>query len=295
MIGCLAELSSVKGPSARRSVPGSTACSTIRFNVSALDFELAEQRWTYALRAAHLRALGGLACWRLSGPCWRPAIIGLSPAYWQISGAAAMATAEGLAQRLRLGRPSWAFRFSANRSNSTRNQLQCFTYQQRLGVHRLLELVTAVISSSLSSLTRARPISFLYLQKMVLKTNTCRFSGLRIYPGKGMIFIRTDGQHYMFLNKKCKSYYHNRLRPAKLAWTVTYRKQHKKDQVGRQQLGGKGAPWAWGGQTRRGRVLCCCITKRLERSIVSQRHLRKHSTVADSARGAAAADGAASS
>ncbi|PNW78816.1 hypothetical protein CHLRE_09g391097v5 [Chlamydomonas reinhardtii] len=68
-------------------------------------------------------------------------------------------------------------------------------------------------------------------QKMVLKTNTCRFSGLRIYPGKGMIFIRTDGQHYMFLNKKCKSYYHNRLRPAKLAWTVTYRKQHKKDQI----------------------------------------------------------------
>ncbi|EFJ50307.1 component of cytosolic 80S ribosome and 60S large subunit [Volvox carteri f. nagariensis] len=66
---------------------------------------------------------------------------------------------------------------------------------------------------------------------MVLKTNTCRFSGLRIYPGKGLLFIRTDGQQYMFLNKKCKSYYHNRLRPAKLAWTVTYRKQHKKDQV----------------------------------------------------------------
>lgn len=68
-------------------------------------------------------------------------------------------------------------------------------------------------------------------RRMVLKTNTCRFSGLRIYPGKGLVFIRTDGQQYMFLNKKCKSYYHNRLRPAKLAWTVTYRKQHKKDQV----------------------------------------------------------------
>lgn len=65
----------------------------------------------------------------------------------------------------------------------------------------------------------------------MLKTNTCRFSGLRIYPGKGLIFIRTDGQQYMFLNKKCKAYYHNRLRPAKLAWTVAYRKQHKKDQV----------------------------------------------------------------
>ncbi|GFH25503.1 TRASH domain-containing protein, partial [Haematococcus lacustris] len=29
----------------------------------------------------------------------------------------------------------------------------------------------------------------------------------------------------------CKSLYNNRLRPAKLAWTVAYRKQHKKDQV----------------------------------------------------------------
>ena len=28
---------------------------------------------------------------------------------------------------------------------------------------------------------------------MVLKTVTCRFSGLRIYPGRGIQFIRTDG------------------------------------------------------------------------------------------------------
>mmetsp|Transcript_30942 Transcript_30942/g.30589 ORF Transcript_30942/g.30589 Transcript_30942/m.30589 type:complete len:153 (+) Transcript_30942:33-491(+) len=66
---------------------------------------------------------------------------------------------------------------------------------------------------------------------MVLKTTVCRFSGLRIYPGKGILFVRVDSQQYLFLNKKCKSLYHNRLRPAKLAWTVAYRKQHKKDQV----------------------------------------------------------------
>lgn len=66
---------------------------------------------------------------------------------------------------------------------------------------------------------------------MVLKTTLCRFSGLRIYPGRGILFIRVDNQQYLFLNKKCKSLYHNRLRPAKLAWTTTYRKQHKKDQV----------------------------------------------------------------
>ena len=26
------------------------------------------------------------------------------------------------------------------------------------------------------------------------RTSTCRFSGLRIYPGRGIIFVRVDGQ-----------------------------------------------------------------------------------------------------
>jgi large subunit ribosomal protein L24e len=58
---------------------------------------------------------------------------------------------------------------------------------------------------------------------MVLKTTLCRFSGLRIWPGRGMLYIRTDNQQWLFLSKKCKSLYNNRLRPAKLAWTTTYR------------------------------------------------------------------------
>lgn len=63
---------------------------------------------------------------------------------------------------------------------------------------------------------------------MVLKTATCRFSGLRIYPGRGILYVRVDGQQYLFLNQKCKSLFAQRKRPAKIAWTVTYRKQHKK-------------------------------------------------------------------
>ncbi|KAK9842328.1 hypothetical protein WJX81_006766 [Elliptochloris bilobata] len=65
---------------------------------------------------------------------------------------------------------------------------------------------------------------------MVLKTTTCRFSGLRIYPGRGIIFVRTDGQQYLFINQKAKGLFNQRKRPAKIAWTTTYRKQHKKDQ-----------------------------------------------------------------
>ncbi|XP_062224541.1 large ribosomal subunit protein eL24-like [Phragmites australis] len=64
---------------------------------------------------------------------------------------------------------------------------------------------------------------------MVLKTELCRFSGQKIYPGKGIRFIRSDSQVFLFANSKCKRYFHNRLKPAKLTWTAMYRKQHKKD------------------------------------------------------------------
>ncbi|XP_057767219.1 60S ribosomal protein L24 [Salvia miltiorrhiza] len=64
---------------------------------------------------------------------------------------------------------------------------------------------------------------------MVLKTELCRFSGAKIYPGRGIRFIRSDSQVFLFVNSKCKRYFHNRLRPAKLTWTAMYRKQHKKD------------------------------------------------------------------
>ncbi|KAK8957642.1 60S ribosomal protein L24-1 [Platanthera zijinensis] len=64
---------------------------------------------------------------------------------------------------------------------------------------------------------------------MVLKTELCRFSGSKIYPGKGIRFVRSDSQVFLFLSSKCKRYFHNRLKPAKLTWTAMYRKQHKKD------------------------------------------------------------------
>jgi len=62
------------------------------------------------------------------------------------------------------------------------------------------------------------------------RTQTCRFSGLKIYPGRGMLFIRVDGQQFLFLKQKCRALFNQRKRPAKLAWTTTYRRQHRKDQ-----------------------------------------------------------------
>ncbi|PHT36811.1 60S ribosomal protein L24 [Capsicum baccatum] len=60
-------------------------------------------------------------------------------------------------------------------------------------------------------------------------TELCRFSGAKIYPGRGIRFIRADSQVFLFVNSKCKHYFHNRLKPSKLTWTAMYRKQHKKD------------------------------------------------------------------
>merc|ERR1712010_126042 len=66
---------------------------------------------------------------------------------------------------------------------------------------------------------------------MVIKTETCRFSGLRIYPGRAVKFVRGDTQIFTFLKSKCLTLFNQRKKPAKLAWTTLYRKQHKKDQT----------------------------------------------------------------
>ncbi|URE06752.1 60S ribosomal protein [Musa troglodytarum] len=38
----------------------------------------------------------------------------------------------------------------------------------------------------------------------------------------------TEERVFLFANSKCKYYFHNRLKPAKLTWTAMYRRQHKK-------------------------------------------------------------------
>mmetsp|Transcript_54159 Transcript_54159/g.107575 ORF Transcript_54159/g.107575 Transcript_54159/m.107575 type:complete len:164 (-) Transcript_54159:248-739(-) len=63
---------------------------------------------------------------------------------------------------------------------------------------------------------------------MVIKTETCSFSGLRIYPGHGIFFVRGDSKGFRFISRKVKSLFTQRLNPRKLAWTVLYRRMHKK-------------------------------------------------------------------
>ncbi|MFS8018272.1 putative ribosomal protein L24e/L24 superfamily [Helianthus anomalus] len=69
----------------------------------------------------------------------------------------------------------------------------------------------------------------------VYRTELCRFSGQKIYPGRGIRFISSDSQIGLFefrfsclQIRKCKRYFHNKLKPSKLTWTAMYRKQHNK-------------------------------------------------------------------
>jgi len=73
---------------------------------------------------------------------------------------------------------------------------------------------------------------------MVLKTDLCRFSGLKIYPGHGMRLVRQDSTQFQFLNSKTKRLFNQRKKPSRIAWTFLYRKQHKK---GIEEAGGKKA------------------------------------------------------
>ena len=63
---------------------------------------------------------------------------------------------------------------------------------------------------------------------MVVKTEVCTFNGLKIYPGHGILYARSDSKSFKFISRKVKSCFHQRFNPRKLAWTMLYRRMHKK-------------------------------------------------------------------
>ncbi|ORZ37379.1 ribosomal protein L24e-domain-containing protein [Catenaria anguillulae PL171] len=60
------------------------------------------------------------------------------------------------------------------------------------------------------------------------RTELCSFSGFKIYPGHGKVFVRGDSKTFRFITSKCESYFHQRLNPRKIAWTTLYRRMHRK-------------------------------------------------------------------
>merc|ERR1739841_176461 len=65
-----------------------------------------------------------------------------------------------------------------------------------------------------------------HINKMKVEVDS--FSGAKIYPGRGTLFVRGDSKIFRFQSSKSASLFHQRKNPRRIAWTVLFRKQHKK-------------------------------------------------------------------
>ncbi|KZZ96414.1 Ribosomal protein L24e [Ascosphaera apis ARSEF 7405] len=61
-----------------------------------------------------------------------------------------------------------------------------------------------------------------------MRTYDDAFSGQKIYPGKGKIYVRGDSKIFRFANGKSESLFLQRKNPRRIAWTVLFRRQHRK-------------------------------------------------------------------
>jgi len=66
---------------------------------------------------------------------------------------------------------------------------------------------------------------------MVIKTDPCAFSEMKIFPGRGSRFAAKDGKVHMFISTKCRSLYFQRIKPVKLTWTQASRRYNKKVRI----------------------------------------------------------------
>eukprot|EP00011_Vannellida_sp_DIVA3-517-6-12_P012287 CAMPEP_0114612144 /NCGR_PEP_ID=MMETSP0168-20121206/4473_1 /TAXON_ID=95228 ORGANISM="Vannella sp., Strain DIVA3 517/6/12" /NCGR_SAMPLE_ID=MMETSP0168 /ASSEMBLY_ACC=CAM_ASM_000044 /LENGTH=152 /DNA_ID=CAMNT_0001823125 /DNA_START=73 /DNA_END=531 /DNA_ORIENTATION=+ len=64
-----------------------------------------------------------------------------------------------------------------------------------------------------------------------MKVEICHYSGFRIHPGHGKKFVRNDSKQFNFITKKAERQFLNKNNPRKIAWTMVYRKMHKKGLV----------------------------------------------------------------
>jgi len=61
-----------------------------------------------------------------------------------------------------------------------------------------------------------------------MKVEIDTFSGYKIYPSRGRLFVRGDSKIFRFATSKNESLFLQRKNPRKIAWTQVYRRMHKK-------------------------------------------------------------------
>ncbi|RHZ75826.1 hypothetical protein Glove_209g96 [Diversispora epigaea] len=61
-----------------------------------------------------------------------------------------------------------------------------------------------------------------------MKIEIDSFSGNKIYPGKGKLYVRADNRIFRFIGSKTESLSLQKFNPRKISWTIVYRRMHKK-------------------------------------------------------------------
>jgi len=61
-----------------------------------------------------------------------------------------------------------------------------------------------------------------------MKVEIDSFSHFKIYPSRGRLFVRGDSKVFRFSTHKTERLFLQRKNPRKIAWTVLYRRMHKK-------------------------------------------------------------------
>ncbi|KAF8822326.1 ribosomal protein RPL24 [Cardiosporidium cionae] len=67
--------------------------------------------------------------------------------------------------------------------------------------------------------------------KTTIKTDVCSFSEYRVYPGRGKRVVAHDGKVYFYIGKKQASLAAQKIKPAKITWTQSWRRMNKKMQA----------------------------------------------------------------
>ncbi|KAF2069119.1 hypothetical protein CYY_009562 [Polysphondylium violaceum] len=60
-----------------------------------------------------------------------------------------------------------------------------------------------------------------------MKTSICSFSEHKIYPARGIRFVRGDSKTFHFINTKVESLFMRKINPRDIRWTNVYRRINK--------------------------------------------------------------------
>ena len=66
---------------------------------------------------------------------------------------------------------------------------------------------------------------------MVIKYETCSYSGFKIAPGHGLRYCEVNGKTHLFINKKNHRLFLNGKKPLNIRWNIKWRTAHKKGKV----------------------------------------------------------------